>query len=138
MYILLTIHSITRWLVVLAGVLAIVFLTTELNTKEHVRRKAKIAYISFAHLMTLQALLGLGVLYQFSETIGIQRIDWEHAGTMIVAAIVANIPQFLKKMDTPAYKKAALYATIGALVLVLVGVASLGGIAKWTHIHGLF
>lgn len=138
MYILLTIHSITRWLVVITGILAIVFLLNELTSKEHVRRKAKIAYISFAHLMTMQTLLGLGVFYQFSETIGIQRFHWEHAGTMIIAAILANIPQFLRKLDSPAYKKAALYATVGALVLVIAGVASLGGFAKWTHIHGLF
>lgn len=137
MYILLTIHSITRWLVVIAAALTIVFLLTELNTKEHVRRKAKIAYISFAHLMTMQALLGFGVLYQLSETVGVQRYDWEHTGTMVIASIVANIPQFLKKMSGPAYKKAALYSTIGAVILIIAGVASLG-MTRWIHIHGLF
>lgn len=137
MFITLTIHSITRWLVVLAGVITIVFLLQEINAKDHIFRKAKIAFVSYAHLMTFQALLGLGVYQQMKDVIPLQRYDFEHIGIMVLAAIVANVPQFLKKLPNEKYKKIALYATIASMVLVFAGVMSLG-FARWIHIHGIF
>ncbi|HWS24151.1 MAG TPA: hypothetical protein VN226_06945 [Anaerolineales bacterium] len=138
MFILLTIHSILRWVIVIFSVLAIYFLARELSSSEPVSKKARIMAISFAHLMTMQVFLGLAFLYQWYEMFGsFTRQQWEHTGIMVIAAIVANIPQLRKNLSPVAYKKTALYSTIAALVLVIAGVASLG-LIRWLHVHGIF
>ena len=138
MFILLTIHSILRWVIVIFSVLAIYFLARELSSSEPVTKKTRITYISFAHLMTMQVFLGLAFLYQWYEMFGsFTRQQWEHNGIMLLAALVANIPQLKKNLSPAAYKKTALYSSITALVLVVAGVASLG-LIRWLHVHGIF
>jgi len=138
LFILLTIHSILGWVIVIFSVLAIYFLSRELSSSEPGSKKTRIMAISFAHFMTMQVFLGLAFLYQWYEMFGsFNRQQWEHAGIMVVAAVVANIPQLRKNLSPAAYKKTALYSTIAALVLVVAGVASLG-LIRWLHVHGIF
>lgn len=138
MFILLTIHSILRWVIVIFSLMSIYFLTRQLNGSEPVSKLARITTISFAHLMTLQVFLGLAFLYQWYEMTGsLTRQQWEHTGIMVIAAIVANLPQLRKNLSPDVYKKSLLYSTIAALVLVLAGVASLG-LSRWIHVHGIF
>lgn len=138
MFILLTIHSILRWVIVILSLLSVYFLAKELSGNEALSSKARIIYVSFAHLMTMQVFLGLAFLYQWYEMVGsFSRQQWEHTGIMLIAAVIANIPQLKKNLSPAAYKKTALYSSLGALILVIVGVTSLG-IIRWLHIHGIF
>jgi len=126
MVILLEIHSILRWLIVIAGLVAIVKFLTGWARKSAFEKMDRGLSSGFSGLMDLQVTLGL--LY-FLITgfggVGFPMFRIEHLVTMLLAAAVAHAPSMFRKA---ANKHAvAFYAVLGALVLVVIGVYRLPG-----------
>jgi len=119
-------HSIVRWLIVIVGVFALgKFLAGWVRKSEFTKMDRGLS-AGFSGLMDLQVTLGF-VFFFWSGLAGggfpMYRI--EHMTIMLVAAILGHLPTFMKKAENKF--AIGLYAVIGALVLVVVGVARLPG-----------
>jgi hypothetical protein len=139
MTVLLTLHSITRWLVTLAALALIIRLVLGLVKKQAFDKGTSTLLSAFNGLMDTQALLGI-LFFVFSGMgeAGFPRYRWEHAVTMLVATIVAHLPAMWKKKDDSTRTRNTLIAVCFALLLVFLGVSSIGGWTRWWHISGLF
>jgi len=123
---LLMLHSILRWGIVLVGLLALVkFLVGWLRKSEFTRMDRGLS-AGFSGLMDLQVTLGF-ILFFWSGLTGggFPMFRIEHMTIMLVAAILGHLPTFMKKAENKF--AIGLYAVIGALLLVFVGVARLPG-----------
>ncbi len=123
---LLTLHSIVRWAIVIAGVVAFFkFLTGWIRKSEFTKMDRGLS-AGFSGLMDLQVTLGF-IIFLWSGLTGggfpMYRI--EHMTVMLVAAVLGHLPSFMKKAGNR--YAVALTAVVGALVLVFVGVARLPG-----------
>jgi hypothetical protein len=119
-------HSIVRWLIVIVGVFALgKFLAGWVRKSEFTKMDRGLS-AGFSGLMDLQVTLGF-VFFFWSGLAGggfpMYRI--EHMTIMLVAAILGHLPTFMKKAENKF--AIGLYAVIGALLLVVVGVARLPG-----------
>jgi hypothetical protein len=126
MGILLVIHSILRWVIVVVGLAAM------LNSLVGWGRNSAFGKIdrgltsAFSGLMDLQVTLGL--LYFLITGFGgagFPAFRIEHMATMLVAAVVAHTPGMFKK--APNRHAVAFAAVLGAMILVVIGVALLPG-----------
>jgi hypothetical protein len=123
-------HSLLRWLVVIAAGAAIVRYVVDLVGKSpdaEMGRKLMLAYTILLDVTVL-----LGVILIVGRAIGSGQIlpVWiEHATTNLVAVIIAHIfAARSKKMEDP--KRAAKWRLAGVLisiVLIVAGVAVVGG-----------
>ncbi len=134
---LLTLHSWTRWLVLLFGIWAIFRAVT--GDRNLWTKPDNIAGASFVGSMHLQLLVGL-LLYFVASPFGLQAFQqlggavmkdpvsrfWavEHSVVMVVAAVVAQIGRSLSKKLAPtapaaAHRKALVWFGV-ALFLVLL------------------
>ena len=92
MTIILTIHSITRWLVTLAALALIIRLILGLVRKMPFDKNATALTGAFSGLMDLQMLLG--ILYFILDGLartGFPLYRWEHAGIMLLAVSRTNL-----------------------------------------------
>jgi hypothetical protein len=123
MSVLLEIHSLVRWLLVLVSLATVAkFAWGWLRQAKF--EKADQALISgFGGLMDLQATLGL-VFFLWSGFAqnAFPGYRFEHAVTMILALLVAHLPMRWKKAADSVRYRTGLFATLGALALVVVGV----------------
>jgi hypothetical protein len=127
MNILLMIHSILRWLIVIIGLVVVVKFLAGWAQKKAFSKMDRGLSAGFSGLMDLQMLLGF--IYFFVTGLGgagfpLFRI--EHMGTMLVAAVIAHAPAMFRKRDVNPHL-VGLLAVVGALVLVVIGVAVLPG-----------
>ena len=139
MTILLTIHSIVRWLATLVAITLVVRLVIGLAKKQPFDKAANALTGAFGGLMDTQMLLGIlfFVLDGFGKT-GFPPYRWEHAVTMFLAVIVAHLPAMWKKQDNSVRTRNTLIAVAVSLLLVFIGVGPLGGWTRWWHVTGLF
>lgn len=139
MTVLLTIHSITRWLVTIAAIALLVRLVIGLIKKQPFDKSASALTGAFGGLMDTQLLLGLlfFVLDGLGKT-GFPPYRWEHAVTMLLAVIAAHLPAMWKKQSDAIRTRNTLIAVSVSLLLVFVGIGPLGGWVRWWHITGLF
>jgi len=123
---LLMFHSIVRWLIVLVGVFALVkFLVGWLQKSEFTKMDRGLS-AGFSGLMDLQVTLGFIFFFWSGLTGGgFPMFRIEHMVTMLVAAVLGHLPSFMKKAENKF--AIGLYAIIGALALVFIGVARLPG-----------
>jgi hypothetical protein len=123
---LLELHSILRWGIVIVGAIALVKFAAGWLRKSDFTKMDRGLSAGFSGLMDLQVTLGF-ILFFWSGLTGggFPMFRIEHLTIMLVAAILGHLPTFMKK----AKNKFAigLYAVIGALLLVFVGVARLPG-----------
>lgn len=137
MLFLLTLHSIIRWVVILAAVAAIVKLVIGLVQKSDYDKMTRGLVSAFAGLMDTQLLLGLlFFVWNGMEGAGFPRHRWEHLVLMTVAVVVAHLPSMWKKSEPQIRLRNTLAAVIGALVLVILGVSMLQP-NRWLVIFGL-
>jgi hypothetical protein len=135
MTILLTIHSVVRWAITLVAIALIVKLAIGLAKKRAFDDSARILTTAFTGLMDTQMLLGiLYLLIDGFGTTGFPRYRLEHAGTMLVAVIVAHLPTAWKKLPDHIRTRNTLIAVIVALLIIAVGVLPIGGWVRWWHI----
>lgn len=138
MSILLIIHSITRWLVVLAALALIIRLVLGWLQKRPFDKSATALSTGFSGLMDTQMLLGLllFVLGGFGG-IGFPAYRLEHAIFMLLAVVAAHLPTMWKTAGDAMRTRNTLMAVLASLLLVVLGVSPLGW-ARWLHITGLF
>lgn len=139
MTILLTIHSINRWLVTLVAIALIVRLTIGWIQKRPFDKNASGLTSAFAGLMDVQMLLGvLFFLISGFGGMGFPVYRWEHVVIMSLAVIAAHLPAVWKKAADDVRTRHTLLAMVVSLLLVFIGIAPLGGWTRWWHITGLF
>jgi hypothetical protein len=121
---LLHAHSGLRYLILLAGVVALVWAVVGMATKRPYAPGMRIAAVSFAGLLHLQVLLGFAILV--SGRFNTALIG--HIFLMIMAAVVAQIPVSVLRRRPPELRTYAPHAIGIALALVLIwaGVAAIG------------
>jgi hypothetical protein len=139
MPVLLTTHSIVRWLATLVGLVLVIRLVIGLVRKKSLDRSAAALTSSFSGLMDTQLLLG--VLFFILDGLGhtgFPLYRWEHAGTMLLAVIVAHLPGMWKTDDRAIGTRNTLIAVLVSMLLVFFGIGPLGGWVRWWHISGLF
>ncbi|MEW5828066.1 MAG: hypothetical protein AB1846_04180 [Chloroflexota bacterium] len=127
MDILLMVHSILRWLIVLAGLLALVKFLVGWAQKSAYGKMERGLSAGFSGLMDLQVLLG--VIYLFATGFGGEGFPAHHlihAAIMLLAAAAAHVPAMFRKREADQLL-VGLLAVLGALALVAVGVAVLPG-----------
>jgi hypothetical protein len=132
--ILLFIHSWVRWLVLLAGVVAIVLhLVGLIQRKADYEKPASISMSAFSGLIDLNVTIGIIQLIAFwkawsAAAGGFPFPQIEHLTTMLVAAVVAHLPSMLWK-DKPAgirYRN-TLIAVVLVILLIIAGIMPLVG-----------
>jgi hypothetical protein len=139
MSILLTIHSITRWLATLTAIFLLVRLIIGLVKNKPYDKAASALTNAFGGLMDTQMLLGvLFFVLDGLGKIGFPAYRWEHAVTMLMAVIAAHLPAMWKKQADSIRTRNTLIAVSISLLLIFIGVRSLGGWTRWWHITGLF
>lgn len=126
MGLILMLHSIVRWLIVAIGAFALGKFLAGWARKSEFTGIDRGLLAGFSGLMDLQVTLGL-ILFFWSGLTGggfpMYRI--EHMTIMLVAAILGHLPTFMKKAENKF--AIAVYAVIGTLFLVFIGVARLPG-----------
>ena len=126
MGILLSLHSILRWVIVVVGFAALLNSLVGWARKSAFSKMDRGLTSAFSGLIDLQVTLGL--LY-FLVTgfggVGFPMFRIEHMATMLIATVVAHVPGMFKKAVNR--HALAFTAVLGALVLVVIGVARLPG-----------
>lgn len=128
MDILLMLHSILRWLIVIAAFAAILKFGIGAFSGAAFKPMDRGLSSGFSGLMDLQVLLGL-IYFLWS---GIASSAWpgyrfEHLTVMLVAAAVSHLPARWKTASDRMRFRNALFAVLFALFFVYVGVMRLPG-----------
>jgi hypothetical protein len=122
MNILYAAHSGLRYLVLLAGLVAIAYFVYGLATKQSAGRATRIVGSSFVGLLDTQVLLGIVLLTMFPfypALIG-------HIVMMVAAAAVAHVAMVMnRRRATPGFVL-PLVGVGGALLLILGGIMAIG------------
>jgi len=126
--ILFTLHSLVRWLVVLATIAAIVWMARGLIQKLAYDDLSRRVMTIFSSLVGAQWLLGTILFIAFGQFDN--RYRWEHAFTMTIVLILAHVHMMLKKRDDRTRYLGGLISVIVALALVYAGVSVLPG-PRW-------
>jgi hypothetical protein len=139
MIILLTIHSIVRWILTLVAIALIVRLIIGLIKKQPFDKIASALTSTLSGLVDAQMLLGVlfFVLDGLGKT-GFPVYRWEHAAIMVVAVLVVHLTALWKKKDDFVRTRNTLITIVIALLIIFIGIIPIGGWARWWHITGLF
>jgi hypothetical protein len=127
---ILGLHSLLRWLVVIAAVVAIARYVIDLVGKSPDVEMGRKLMMAYTILLDVNVLLGLILIVGRASAVGQILPIWiEHATTNIIAVIIAHIfAARSKKLAEP--KRAAAWRLAGVLisiVLIVMGVARIGG-----------
>lgn len=132
MEILLTIHSHTRWLILIVAVAAIIKLGIGWLRGGAFKGMDRGLTAAFSGLMDLQATIGL-IFLTWTSIVGVpftpNRI--EHLTTMLIAAVIAHLPARWKNSPDAIRFRNTLFCVIASLALVFVGVVRLRGGWTW-------
>lgn len=117
-------HSGIRYLVLLAGLLALGYAAFGLVTGRRYDRGMRIFASSFAGILHLQILLGVGVIFTRGFTMALIG----HITMMIFAAVVAQVTSSVMKRREPEERSYTphLVATAVALMLIVGGIMAIG------------
>lgn len=122
-------HSGTRWLVVLATVVALGFMLTSLITNRPQDKISRIVMSAFSSLVGLQWILGLFYYLVFGTAVSSYTIPHqiEHATTMTLVVIAAHmyLPFRKRAKSDRNYYIVSLVVIAVVLLLVYAGVARL-------------
>ena len=113
-------HSGTRYLVLLAGLIALVWFVFGLGSNRPLSRAASIMFAVFVGLLNLQGLMGIVLLIGGHRPPGI----WTHVSLMILALTLANSMRKASRKST-GYGQ-PLLGVAGALALIVVGILAIG------------
>ena len=126
MGILLVIHSAIRWAIIVIAVIAIIKFALALVTNASFKGLDRGLSSGYSGLMDLQVTVGLiYFIWNGVAVAGFPSFRILHMIVMILAAALGHIPSRLKSMpDKPRFQY-SLFAVIGSLVLVGVGLSLL-------------
>ena len=123
---LLTLHSIVRWLILLAAVAATIRFVVGWRRGSLFDRMDSGLVAAFSGMMDLQVALGLVYMFWTGVTgAGFAPYRIQHAVTMIFAAIAAHLPSRWKKETDSIRYRNSLFAVLGAVLIIIAGLASL-------------
>ncbi len=124
---ILTIHGLMRWLVAIAGLIAIIkFAYGWLSKADYTALDKRIMSV-FTILLDINVLLGL-ILLIFGPGSGSSANRMEHAATMILAAVVAHLSMIWRKSPSSAVKfRNNLIVVVIASLFIVMGVIRLRG-----------
>ena len=124
MDLILTIHSINRWLIVALALVTAINLIIGWLRRRNYRPITQRLMRGVTGLMDLQALLGIILLIG----LGIERFRIEHAIAMIIAIVILHLSVFWRnKSDNVKYRNNLLSIVLSMIVVVLgVGVLPQG------------
>ena len=125
---LLIIHSAVRWAIIVIAVIAIIKFWVALVTNASFKGMDRGLSSGYSGLMDLQVLIGLiYFIWNGLAVTGFPAYRILHMIVMILAAALGHVPARLKSMpDKPRFQY-SLFAIIGSLVLVGVGISLLPG-----------
>lgn len=122
---LLMLHSLVRWVIVFVGLFALVkFLVGWVRKSEFTKKDRRLS-AGFSGLIDLQVTLGFIFFIWNGMLVGFPMFRIEHMVIMLLAAVAAHLPSFMKKAENKF--AVAFFAVLGALVLIIMGVALLPG-----------
>jgi len=119
-------HSIVRWLIVLAALLALIRLGWGLASKRAYDQVAWRMVNAYSGLMSLQMLLGLiFLLWNGFAGVGFPGYRLAHLAVMLVAVFVSHLPKRWKNATDALRHRNDLIAVAVSLALVVIGVLTL-------------
>jgi hypothetical protein len=120
--ILLTAHSINRWLVIAVAVVGIIHAVMHLRGDGATRGPGKILASVFLGLLDLQLLMGVAL---FALKPGVHRVAGAHALLMLVAIVAAHLFRISTKKAEPSRAgRFALSVYVVPLALILLGLTA--------------
>ena len=126
--VLLYSHSGLRWLIVLAGVAALILFGNGWLTKKYFPKPERILVAMYSGLLDAQVLLGLIFLvYTGINGAGFPRFRLEHMTMLIIAAVAAHLPRKWRDAAADIYHRNTFLAILASFMLIYVGVALLPG-----------
>ena len=118
---ILMLHSINRWLIVVAAIVAlVVYAMTWLNNSPMGQNRRPM--MIYTGLMDLQVLLGAIVLVGMAVY---PRYQLEHATTNLIAVIVAHFLPRLRAVTPQAQARNNVLAVVVSMLIIIAGVAVL-------------
>lgn len=128
MNILLMVHSILRWFILLVAAVAVVKFALGWLQGGEFKGMDRGLSSAFSGLMDLQVTLGLiFLLWSGFAGVGFPAFRIEHGIAMLLAAVVGHLPARWKNTDSKRRFRNTLFAIIGAILLVIVGISLLPG-----------
>jgi hypothetical protein len=128
MNVLLMAHSVLRWLILLAAAIAVVKFALGWSQGSEFKGMDRGLTSAFSGLMDLQVTVGLILLlWSGFSGVGFPAFRIEHAIAMILAAVVAHLPARWKNVEPKRRFRNTLFATLGSILLVIVGLTFLPG-----------
>ena len=125
---LLAIHSFVRWIIILVAVVTIIKFAIGWAANSLFKAVDRGLASGFSGLMDLQVLLGLiYLIWNGIAAEGFPAFRIEHGITMIIAAAVAHLPSRFKNLNDKLRFQYSLFAVIGSLILVGIGISFLIG-----------
>ena len=126
MQILLMIHSILRWLIVIAAVIVSVKFALGWLRGGAFQKMDRGLISGFSGLIDLQVTLGIiFLIWNGLAGAGFPMFRIEHAVTMIVAAVVAHLPARWKNADDKTRFRNSLFIVLDTLIIIFIGVVRL-------------
>lgn len=122
---LYTFHSHFRWLVLVAAALAFLKLVLTWMSKANYSKADSILMGFFTWMITIQALLGLILLFWLGGETGYPMHRIEHATTMLIALGLVHFSARWKSYPGPARARNTAVVILVALVLIAVGISRL-------------
>ncbi len=128
MNILLMIHSILRWFILLVAAVAVIKFALGWLQGGEFKGMDRGLSSAFSGLMDLQVTLGLiFLLWSGFAGVGFPAFRIEHGVTMLFAALVGHLPMRWKNTDSKRRFRNTLFAILGSILLVIVGISLLPG-----------
>jgi hypothetical protein len=127
-------HTGTRWLVVLALIVALGFMIYSLVSNREQDRITRIVMLTFSSLVGVQWVIGLFYYLVYGSIVqNYSQRPWvEHLSTMTVALIVAHLYlPFRRRASTRTYYIASTVILLVVAVLIYLGVSVLAGDGRW-------
>jgi hypothetical protein len=123
MELLLTIHGLFRWVVVILGIVTLVKLIMGVVQKPPFTKLDRQLTLFFGISMDIQILLGILTLVM----LGFTRERMEHAFIMLLALVAVHLPARWRNAPDAVRFRNTLISFAISLVLVVIGVALVGG-----------
>lgn len=133
MEIILSLHSIVRWLIFIVAVVAIVKFWIGWRGGQTFSSIDRGLSSGFSGLIDLQVLLGL-IYFLWSGLgagAGFPAFRIEHMVLMLIAAVVAHLAVLWKKSEDKVRFRNSLFIVIDTIIIILLGLARLpGGLSR--------
>lgn len=128
-------HGHNRWLIALFGISSVITIVINLIQSSEFNSRTGITIKIYAYVLAFQFLGGLILFFPKASALNWDmsalRIQLEHATTMILAIAIAHSTAAWKSAEPRKRLRNSLIAVCISLLLVVAGVARIGGMQLW-------